>query len=176
MKRNIIILFAITVLLLGGAVFAHSRRHNITYPNPNQNTPSAASNINMSPATQDEQNASQQIKEKENSTPSTPSTSTTDLKAVTPVIVNATMSPDLQVRAYVSGIYEDGGTCTLTASQGTNRISKQSAAFKDATTTTCTPLAIPRSEFPSTGTWNLTISYKSTTAQGTSQTVKTEVK
>lgn len=131
--------------------------------------------INMRPATEEEHNMSQQIKQNAKSLQSTPST-IEELKKVFPVIVSATLSPDLQIRAYISGIYEDGGTCTFTAKNGNNKITKQSLAFKDATTTTCEPLKILRSEFSSTGMWDLSVGYLSSTSRGASQPTIIEVK
>jgi GH25 family lysozyme M1 (1,4-beta-N-acetylmuramidase) len=72
----------------------------------------------------------------------------------------------IEIRSYVSNVYEDGGTCKATLTNGSKTVSKTSTAFKDATTTQCEPIDIPRSEFTSTGDWKLVLSYSSSKIQG----------
>ncbi len=170
------------ILLLAGGVFLaiRTRHKNPTATQSNTASGTAESKINMEPATDQEKSDSEQRKEEaanNATTPTQPSTQPSNAKkSVSPVIVNASMGESLTVRAYVAGIFEDGGTCTLEASQDNNKVTKQTSGFKDATTTTCTAFSIPRSEFPTAGTWKLVLTYDSTTAHGVSQTISTEIK
>lgn len=68
----------------------------------------------------------------------------------------------VQVRAYVSNVVEDGGKCSAVFKKsGYDDLVVTSTAFADATTTQCGVLDIASSEFPSTGTWQLSVSYTS---------------
>lgn len=66
----------------------------------------------------------------------------------------------VEIRAFIPNYYEDG-TCTLTFKKGSNSLIKHTPAYKDASTTICTNPLINKSEFPASGTWNLTVDYKS---------------
>jgi cytoskeletal protein RodZ len=73
----------------------------------------------------------------------------------------------VQVRAYVSNAVEDGGKCTAVFKKsGYEDQVVTSTAFADATTTQCGVLDIASSEFPSTGTWRLSVSYTSSSFTG----------
>jgi hypothetical protein len=91
-------------------------------------------------------------------------------KAVTPIITDASQS-DSQVRisGYVSGVFEDGGTCTITITQGSSKIVKTATAFENVSTTQCSPVTLQRSDFPAAGQWQVTLAYNSAAAEGTSQ-------
>jgi hypothetical protein len=91
-------------------------------------------------------------------------------QAVTPVITNASqIGQQITVNAYVSGIFEDGGICTASFTQGSLQVTKNSTAFANATTTDCPPIVMNSSEFSSKGNWQVTVAYNSAKATGTSQ-------
>lgn len=99
-----------------------------------------------------------------------PRDATDPKKQVSPQIVNASQTGDeVFVSATISGLFEDSGTCTLTAVLGDKEIKRTSSGFADATTTSCTPFRLNRSDFPLTGNWSIVISYSSSTAEGASQ-------
>lgn len=94
----------------------------------------------------------------------------TQKRQVSPQIINASQSgEEAFVSASISGVFEDGGVCTLTATQGSRIVTKTAEAFADATTTSCTPFRIPVSEFANSGNWSVVIDYKSSAAEGVSQ-------
>jgi hypothetical protein len=100
-----------------------------------------------------------------------------ETEAVPVVLTYSAWSPaDRQVLAggYVSGIIEDGGTCTLTLTRGSSSVTVEGPAMPDATTTVCGGLAVPGDRL-SAGTWQATLSYASPTHQGTSATAAVEV-
>jgi len=170
-------LLALVVIVAGALVFAvwRSQRHGASDTSAPQAT-GQTPQVNLSPATDQEKSDSEQHKEDTTLPAPSSNTETPNKKAVSPVIVNATMGESLTIRAYVSGVYEDGGTCTIEAVLENNKVSRQSEGFKDATTTICTAISIPRSEFSKPGNWKLTLTYDSTTAHGVSQTISTEIK
>ena len=75
---------------------------------------------------------------------------------------------EVQVGAYVAGVIESGGVCTLTLTQGSRTVQTSAAAHPGASTTSCAELDLPASEVPS-GTWQAVVSYRSATAHGSSR-------
>jgi hypothetical protein len=68
------------------------------------------------------------------------------------------------VGAAVTGLIEDGGTCSLVLSQGGRSAQTESAASADASSTSCAQLTVPRSAL-GTGSWKATVSYASPDGQ-----------
>lgn len=91
-------------------------------------------------------------------------------KSVTPVITNASQNATtVTVNSFVSGILENNGNCTMKAVKGSLTVSKTVQASANASTTDCAPFLVNRSDFPETGEWSVTVTYSSSTAEGTSQ-------
>ncbi len=136
----------------------NKKRKSITYSGPSEQDKKDAEDENSSASKREEIENNQ-------------SATTSSKKQVNPVITNANQSGDqVTVNAYISGVFEDGGTCTMTATKGTKTITRTSKAFADATTTNCSPLSIDRSAFSESGTWGVVVSYSSNSAEGKSQT------
>lgn len=127
--------------------------------------------INYGPATQEEKDQAQANKERlAEQNQQTESTATTSGKPVTPVITNASqIQQEITINAYVGGIFENGGTCTFTISQGSTKLTKTNEAFANASTTDCPPVRMQRSEFPTGGDWQVILDYSSGTHSGTTQ-------
>lgn len=90
-------------------------------------------------------------------------------KVVTPVITNAAQNGDtIRVTGFVSDIFENNGTCTATFTQGGTTLVKTGKALANVSTTDCVPFSVARSEFSLTGEWQVTLAYKSSTAEGVS--------
>jgi hypothetical protein len=77
-------------------------------------------------------------------------------------------SSGLLVAAVVTDVVEDGGTCTVTASRDGAQVSVTGSATADATSTTCGEIAVPGSRLGGSGTWSVTVAYRSATAAGAS--------
>lgn len=90
--------------------------------------------------------------------PSPPSQATNSINIV---ITEANKS---SVRAYVTGIFEEGGTCTATATQGTETKRATSKAFENVSYTQCGPMNWSLGA----GSWTVSVSYKSSAAEGKS--------
>jgi hypothetical protein len=137
--------------------------------------------INYGPQTEDEKKATQQFKEnqqKESSQPTPPPAQTPEGKVlVTPVISYAGQYDNaIEVSAFVPSVFEDGGTCTLTLTQGTSTVTKISAGTKDATTTRCNLFSFPGSQLPNKGVWSAVVSYESNKSKGSSQATTFDAK
>ena len=130
--------------------------------------------INYGPPTQQEQQAGdkqkQTIVDQQSAPQAPPSTATV-------VVARAEQNGDtIEVAASITNVYKDG-TCTFKLVQGSNSLTKITAAYRDVSTTICTNPLIPRSEFPTTGDWQVTVSYKSSdgiSGQSESKTIKIE--
>lgn len=92
----------------------------------------------------------------------------------TPVaIAFADVSGDnVEVRAFIPGVIEGTGTCTVSLSKDSYVVTKTSKAFIDASTSQCTTLLVPLSELQSSGIWSLRVSYSSPTHTGESSPVE----
>jgi hypothetical protein len=166
-----IILAGLVLVLVGGLIF---NRWQDSKSSSSQDTNQADdAEINLSPPTEEEIKAAQEHKDelvKQQNQQNQPTNG-----KVTPIIIDAGYYDNqLEVRSFVPGIFEAGGTCTVTASKGNEKVSKQSAASQGATTTDCPVTNIPRSEL-SAGSWTVVVSYVSTTNQGSSETRIVEV-
>ncbi|MDO8335941.1 MAG: hypothetical protein Q7T74_04145 [Candidatus Saccharibacteria bacterium] len=172
-SKKIIIIGLIAALIVGMAayiVYAQSNtddkkaRKPITYSGPSeQDKKDAADNkANVAKRQEIEQQAKQET--------------SSSKKQVSPVITNANQNgQQVTVTGYVSGVFEDGGTCTLVASKDGTSFTRTSKGFADATTTSCSPFFIDRSAFSEPGSWTVKISYSSSNAEGTSQTRAIEI-
>ena len=91
-------------------------------------------------------------------------------RTVTPVITYAGQSNgQVEVVAFVPNLLEDGGTCTVTITRGSQTVTRQVSATRNARTTDCRAFAIPESEFKEKGSWDVRVSYASLSASGTSE-------
>lgn len=104
-----------------------------------------------------------------NNNPSSPNTST-QKQTVKPTITNTNGS----INAYVSGIFESGGTCTATFTKGSTTLTKTSAGFENVSYTQCTPINID-SSFLESGSWTVFIKYNSEKSEGMSDSQQMEV-
>lgn len=91
---------------------------------------------------------------------------------INPATIVITESSSTIVRAYVSGVFEEGGTCTATATQNSQVITKSSVGFQNVSYTQCAPMQWDTAL--GAGTWTIKVSYKSPTTE-VSQTRTIEV-
>lgn len=156
-KKKTTLLVVLIVVIIAGA-FAYAQMRNKDTGNDS---------INYNPPTKDEREAADSQKEKNierEKTDNRPISQNAEI-----VVVDAHQYDDtVEVRAYISNIYEDNGTCTVVITNGGQTVSKDTKGFKDATTTQCEPFDIPRSAFTATGDWQAKILYSSETAKGES--------
>jgi hypothetical protein len=173
-KLLVIALLVVALFVAGLLVYRSRNTKTNTNPTTTQ-TPSDTQKIDYNPPTAEQKQDSESHKDQIVQETQQP---TTGGRTVTPIITHTQQNSDgsIAVDAFVPGIVENGGTCTLTATQGSQKVSATSSAFANATTTNCTSFSVPRSNFPSSGTWTFTVSYQSAAAQGMSQSTTQEVK
>jgi hypothetical protein len=137
---------------------------------------STSSTINYGPPTtaeQAESDAANSIGRAAQNNQTTNPTNTT----INPVIVTDSQnSPgqSLNVTSYVNGVIENGGTCTLTLTKsGSQTITQSGSGSADASYTDCPAFTVPFSKFNNqTGNWQLTLSYSSSSASGSTSVTK----
>lgn len=96
--------------------------------------------------------------------------------AVDVIIVDAGQyERTIEVRAYAADVSESG-VCTFTFTQGSSSLVRTTTASPSAQTTSCAALDISTPEFPTLGTWNLVVSYSSSTSEGSSNSQDVELK
>lgn len=107
---------------------------------------------------QTEDNKQRIVDEQQNQGSTNPGTS----NLVTVIVTSADSG---SVFARVSGVIEDGGTCTATFTKGSTTLSKSSDSVANVSDTQCGRIATPSL---TSGNWQVVVSYKSNAAEGTS--------
>jgi hypothetical protein len=72
-----------------------------------------------------------------------------------------TSASGAEVRALVSGVVEDGGTCTFVFTKGSETIAKTSSGVANVSTTNCVLYSPAPSSYLSSGSWTVSLSYTS---------------
>jgi hypothetical protein len=80
----------------------------------------------------------------------------------------------VEVGAYVSGLAESGGTCTLTLTSGSRSARSEVTGEPDAASTSCPAMAVDGDEL-SAGTWRAVVRYESASTSGESDPVEVVV-
>ena len=163
-KRPLLVLgVALVLLIVGGLTYSQIKNRQPSDQPAADNTSSQSDDyINLNPPTeQDKQEAEANKKSLAEDQPAPPPASS-GKKQVTPFITSASRS---EVNAYVPGIFEDGGTCTATATKGSQARTASSNGFANVSYTSCQPIhwSLPD------GSWSVIVSYSSSKAQGKSE-------
>jgi hypothetical protein len=82
--------------------------------------------------------------------------------------------PGAEASGYVSGVVENGGSCTLTLTRNGQRVTVEGDAEADASTTVCGGLTVPRTSL-TPGSWSGVLTYESAGSSGESAAVTLEV-
>lgn len=180
--KKVIAIVGLVIVLIAGTTAALQATNVINIPFlPGGDTKSENYNgINYGPPTETEKEETERFKEglgnqsqqNQNSEPQPG-----QKKSFTPVIASFGQNPNtgnVEVSAYVNGIFEDGGSCTLTLTKGGQSVSASKPATPSAQNVSCGFVTIEKSRL-SSGSWQATMSYTSAVAAGTSQPVTIEV-
>lgn len=166
--RTKLALVIIVLLLLGFGAWAVADDSEVSQDPPptesaiDSDTPNPGS-PDLSPATPQERQETQDYKKSLTQNQGGSSATTSEgKKVVYPVITGASHE---EVNAYVSGIVEDGGTCTATATKGSQTITGTSTGFANVSYTSCPPISL---SLPA-GKWSVVLNYSSATSEGKSQ-------
>lgn len=181
------ILVAVFLIIVGFITF-RSRLKSESTPNTTKSTTPSSSNTADSPIpantpnmsdtsettpTQPGENQPPESNEKPGVTvPSTTQSSTGKIQ-VTPVIsyldYSDSSKQELEVDAWVPGINEISGQCVLVATSGPHTITKQNPATSNVQSMSCKNFLIDKSEFAAAyGSWQFTVRYSSSKAEGSS--------
>jgi len=172
-KKLLIVLAVLVVATTGAIVWLTNRGDAPSVSTTTERTMPAPGEVNLDPPTEEdkaevEQNKDELAEQQEQPAP--------PAKTASVIITYAAQyDQSIEVAAYVSNVFEDGGTCKLTLKNGSKTITRESTGFADARSTTCPPFSVPRSEF-SAGTWKATVSYNSSALIGSSEEKSLEVK
>ena len=79
----------------------------------------------------------------------------------------------IQAAAQVNELVEDGGTCILTATSGSTRLTTSSTAFANPQSTACGALSLTSVR---AGVWDVAVEYSSAKHYGISNPIRVEVK
>lgn len=162
-----IVIPAVILLLLVGGAYVGYRQFFYNPPTTIDGQP-----VNLEPATEEDKAQAEAHKEEivEQDKAIKENPSGTGPKTVAVVITGADQTAG---RAYVTGVFEDDGSCLATASMGSQKATASSLGFRNVSYTQCAPLTWNTPLTP--GSWSITVTYKSATASG-SQTSTVEVK
>ena len=166
-SKIIVVLAIIIVLFLTLFVLERTGVTNFYTSTPNGSSSSnpEVNKINLDPPTEIEQNAGNNQKE-EIVGQQNPEQKPQDSDTVNVVIVDSTQyDSEIEIRAFASNIVQDG-TCKITFTKDNVSFFKEVPAKADASTTPCLTLNVPRAEFNSSGTWQVTVKYNSTSVSG----------
>lgn len=178
-KRRIVLLAAAGIFIVAGVAAAtvlRSDNSGKNKPSTSTDKPQSASTedsggINYGPTTKEEKTETdahkQELAQQQNQPTPTPTPG--EKKPVTPIITNANQTASgINISAFVPGITEDGGSCTLTLTKGGLKVTKTNGAFFSGTNTSCQNFTVSPNDFSESGDWQAVVSYSSATAQGTS--------
>lgn len=160
--KKLLIIGLILVLVAGGSALYLKRRSD------NQKRAAAAASekeesIVYAPATDAEKQESED--NKKNLPDNTNTNQTPPSSGLKQVAVTVTSADQSITRAQVSGVTEDDGACTANFTNGSTSFSSSSPGVYAGQYTAC---AIRPSQTLTPGAWNVTVSYKSNTAEGSS--------
>jgi hypothetical protein len=101
----------------------------------------------------------------------------TETTTVTPIISSwgqDQASKNVEVGAFVPGVYEDGGKCTLTLTNQGVIITEVREGAKNVSNTTCGIFTVKRDRVTA-GSWSAVVQYSSSKATGTSSQINVTV-
>lgn len=165
-RAGLLIACVLLLLAIGGVTWANfgDSSSSDSDNTAGDNGTNGESGINYGPPTETEKKETEAHKQSlANEQNSPPPITSSGKKQVDPIITSVYGS---EVRSYVSGVIEDGGTCTATATKsGASAVTGSSTGFFDAAYTGCLPISLALSG----GGWSVVVSYSSSTAEGKSQ-------
>lgn len=122
-----------------------------------------SSGINYGPPTEQEK-AETEVHKNSLGESSQPTNTSNGKKQVAPIITSVDKR---EISAYISGVFEEGGTCTATLTKDGKTVTKTSIGFGNVSYTSCEPITVDGSL--DKGSWSVVVSYDSKAAEGQSQ-------
>lgn len=173
-KKILIIVIAIVLAATAGGYLFYQDRQN------KGETDAEIQYVEATEAEKQETEAKKEEVAKQTEAANKPSSTTNSntKKNVQPVISywgQEKSGQPLEVNGYVTGIIEKNGTCTLTLTKGTDKVTDSRTSLDNAQDTSCGLFVIPKSKL-SNGSWSVQLSYSSSKASGTSDKTTMEVR
>ena len=161
----------VSLLIAGGIVYWQRDTIGNWFGQPDKNTNSDSNSVDPSDSDSSisdlPDNDSGGSSNNDGSSDGSSSSSGDSTRQATVIINDASQyGSNIEVRSYVEGVVETDGTCTVTFSKGNQSFSKTTEPLTNPTYTTCATVSVPVSEFPSTGTWQVTVNYVSAKHRG----------
>lgn len=148
--------------------------------NSSTEAPLDTNEINYGPPTEAEKEASEAAKnaiiEAQNEQRNQGSSSS-NKKQVNVIISSWGQNPDdksMEINGFVSGVIENGGTCSLSLKKDNKTVTASRKSIADAQVTTCGLIVIKHAKL-SVGTWQAVLRYESPKSRGTSTPINVEV-
>lgn len=167
-KKTYILVAVALFIVAGAAIMAFRQFTKNDQPSASTVRTSERDTINFDPPTQEEQEAGDKKKEEitKEPAPSTPPPAggTADVLITYGDVYN----DKVEVAAYITNVFEEGGTCKLTLKKGTTERTTTTQGVKNVSTTNCPAMAIATNTL-SPGVWTATVTYTSATLSGTSK-------
>lgn len=164
-KKKFVKLAAIVLLIVTGVfLYTKQRSNNNELTQTTDQKPSET--INLAPANEEEK---QQGSDEKQSTASggDGGSSSGAAPSASNLTVTITSADASTIRAQVSGVVEDGGTCTAVFTQGSKSYMKKSSGLENVSYTQCEPIRPDAGKLTS-GTWKVVVKYDSSKGSGTS--------
>lgn len=165
-RRSKLIVITGSVLLIAGLAFCIYRIFIYEPTTSTIKTPDGKQ-VTLKKATQEEKQETEDNKQeivKRNEQTNSNSNSS-QKKSATLVVTSKDSSG---IRAYINGVFEEGGTCTATATMAGNIRTSNAVGFQNVSYTQCAPLNWSSPLTP--GIWNVTVVYDSTTTRANMST------
>jgi cytoskeletal protein RodZ len=158
------LLLLVGVAYGGFSVYRHYHPTSLTTPDGQK--------VKLKPATKEEKQQAEDHKTDIVEQEAARNAAAASQKATASSVVITTAS-STGVRAYVTGVFEENGTCTATATQNGQTVTKTSTGFQNVSYTQCAPIDWNAPLGP--GTWTINLTYSSA-ATNSSQSTTIEVK
>lgn len=173
------LLFIVLPLVLLGAVLIVLEKTGVTNFYTKDSTPEqeTTETINYEPPSEDEKQAGDEQKDKAMAEEEARNNNPSQGSQTAHVIITDAGQYDsvIEVRAFIPDHYQDG-TCTITFTKDSLKVSKETPAYRDVSTTICTNPNFNRSEFAASGDWQVVVSYTSAGATGQSSPQNVTIK
>lgn len=179
-RSRILVATFCTILIGAGGLVVYKVRSGNT---ANQDTPGSRTpgNTIYSPTTEEERKETEQFKkelEANQNSASQPTNQSGQGKITATVVITSLqfVEQTVKISGFVSNVFEDGGTCTLSLSATGQTVEATSQGVADVNKSSCPEISIPKTSLKSGVTYTAKLSYTSSAASGTSQSQTIQVK
>jgi len=180
-KKWLITAVVVALVILGASTYALDKTGVLDIPFiGNDGTSQTHSNVNYDPPTDQEKQETEEFKkdQSENSSNAPAPTPTPGKKTPVSVVMTSwgqnSQTKAIEANGYMSGVLEGGGICTLTLKKSATVVTESHSATVNAQNVSCGQISIAYSRL-TLGAWEMTLSYNSSTAEGTSSVAVYEV-